>query len=242
MTRPVPVPVAVDEPGLPRPLLQGMPIPYSGDEDQHGIPDSHRLDQCVKNDLCGVCGEKLLKRRYVAIGIKVGDVLDQVGMHERCAKLSLAHCPHMSSGYSHVVWINRDEYKGGKHFLTKRQVESRRLKLASTADAPDLKDAWRPANEDWPSWDDHVQQQASNRIQPVLDAYAKAAGLDPIAADPLKVAASLIADVLAHTELDYSAAGVLTAAVRAYLTPHGEDKQPAKTHVQQILREAAKAA
>lgn len=109
--------------GLPRPLLQGLPAPYSGRDDEHGIPHDGRLDQCVKELLCAVCGEPLEPDvlRYVAAPsewwLLAGDRLllaDQgVQMDERCARLALAHCPSMRAGHTVVVGVRADELREG---------------------------------------------------------------------------------------------------------------------------------
>lgn len=164
--------LAPDQPGPPRPLLDGLPIPFSGHEHNHGVPHQDRLQSCVQLDLCAVCGERLEKRRWVGIGIK-GHVLDSAGMHERCAKISLAHCPHMRLGYSRIIWIEPREYEGNQHKLSERQLNARRLMLASTSETLNLNDPWRPSDEDVPTFEEHHYAQVDERLKPVMAAYAK---------------------------------------------------------------------
>lgn len=133
--------------GLPRPILDGLPAPYSGDNRDHGEPSQTRLEECQLDDLCGVCGEKLDARRYIAVYHEPEFdqierphplwllVADNVAMHERCAKLSLAHCPHMRSGKSWVVWVDDMKIRPitPSPRLTAQQLNERRLMLKSTA-------------------------------------------------------------------------------------------------------------
>ena len=110
--------------GLPRPLLQGLPAPYSGVNSAHGKPDSERLNQCVSEQLCAVCGETLDPGalRYVAtpadwwlLSSRSRPLLADQGaaMDERCARLALAHCPEMRNGHAVVFGVRADELEEG---------------------------------------------------------------------------------------------------------------------------------
>lgn len=146
--------------GLPRPILQGLPAPYSGEDKRHGLPDFDRLRECVVEDVCAVCGELVDDDIFyvAAYAENTALLMDQgVILHERCARLSLAHCPHMRHGFSMVFWVRRSEVRNGPERSyrditpeARADAPNRRLMLKSTAERPELDQPWRPANEDWP--------------------------------------------------------------------------------------------
>lgn len=89
--------------GLPRPLFAGWPVPYNvpmhvlsdGQVPMFRNHDDIRQGEAYEKDLCMVCGESLrqAKRVVVVVDAETGSVVDEVAMHERCARLSLAWCP-----------------------------------------------------------------------------------------------------------------------------------------------------
>lgn len=144
--------------GLPRPILDGLPAPYSGSDTEHGIPDDKRNVECINTDICTVCGDSFDEnddKRYTASHVDKPEILLDFGhiMHEKCAKIALAHCPHMREGFSYVFWVGLDELRrnhvGRTHSITREEILHRRLMLSSTCDSPNLEDAWRPSNEQW---------------------------------------------------------------------------------------------
>lgn len=146
--------------GLPRPMLNGLPAPYSGRDDIHGMPHTKRAQECAAGDVCSVCGEQITdERRYVVThNQSEGELLDSGHqMHERCAKVALAHCPHMRHGFSIVFWAEHAEMQQGPHSrelkvaLGAAEMHARRLMIKSTAHDVDLSQSWRPINELWPA-------------------------------------------------------------------------------------------
>lgn len=144
--------------GLPRPILDGMPAPYSGSDTKHGVPDNKRLVECINKDVCTVCGESFPEdedRRFTAAHVDKPTILLDFGhlMHERCAKIALAHCPHMREGFSYVFWVGVEEINRATsnrtHTVTHEEILERRMMLSSTSENPNLSDAWRPKNENW---------------------------------------------------------------------------------------------
>lgn len=144
--------------GLPRPILQGMPAPYSGSDTEHGMPHVERDQECMDFDICAVCGLEFedVERTYTASFFHADDQLLDRGvlLHERCAKIALAHCPHMRLGFSKVFWTESGEilnnaYGRSLALDAKPLVDERRIMLGSTSAEPNLDQPWRPKNEDW---------------------------------------------------------------------------------------------
>lgn len=122
------------------------------------MPDDERMAECQDQDTCAVCGEQFEDdRRFVAQeaadaakGYKAL-VDDGLVMHERCAKLALAHCPHMKHGYSVVMWLKADEIKheyGVRRIADNAEVDvsERRTMLKSTSAETD-RTGWKPRLE-----------------------------------------------------------------------------------------------
>lgn len=132
-------------PGLPRPMLDKMPVPYSGDEKHHGRPDWERLGKCQRESLCAVCGLALDTTACIALGPE-NDIVDNAAMHEPCAKIALAHCPHMKLGYSAVIRVTLGEVdlsESAPDWLVE-QTASRRVMLSTTSHETDFTNPWRP--------------------------------------------------------------------------------------------------
>lgn len=85
--------------GFPRPLLDGLPLPYSGLIDTHGKADVPRVLKCKDNNLCGVCGLALTEGDewfFDSGSIAVKNLpLDGIYLHNKCAKLTKAVCPFL---------------------------------------------------------------------------------------------------------------------------------------------------
>jgi hypothetical protein len=95
-----------NEPGLPRPIFDNMPVPYTTEVNSGGEPawreaDQNRLAECWTQNLCIVCGLPLADPVSVFCSIKPNRDLGQAGqivdggLHPRCAALTKAHCPHI---------------------------------------------------------------------------------------------------------------------------------------------------
>ncbi len=82
--------------GLPRPLLNGLPLAYTS-QGHHGRVDPSRQFECSSKGLCLVCGEKLAGTAIVIVN-EVGDVFDAGGLHEGCARVTVNLCPAIKSG------------------------------------------------------------------------------------------------------------------------------------------------
>lgn len=99
--------------GLPRPMHDGMPIPYTTDiEWFSGRPrwkqnNAARRLHCVLNRRCGLCGDPLGLEAAV---LGNGDVsrysasVDRVAMHPACLKVTLARCPGLALHLATLRW------------------------------------------------------------------------------------------------------------------------------------------
>ena len=93
--------------GMPRPLAPNKgalrPVPWTN-ADEWGILDQYRAQKCEKGSLCLVCG-KPVDTGFVFTAAKHMPVLtcqddlehavDNGPLHERCAKMTVAHCAHI---------------------------------------------------------------------------------------------------------------------------------------------------
>jgi len=105
--------------GMPRPLapLEGrrLPVPWSQEADTWGSGDDVRIDSATARSLCLLCGRPVTKGVVVVAlwekdGIEAKTfnelpeivyqkdlaefAIDRGPLHERCGKLTVAHCPH----------------------------------------------------------------------------------------------------------------------------------------------------
>jgi hypothetical protein len=97
-----------DRLGLPRPLYDGHPVPYASTEHQ-GEPE-FSLDGVreTRDWQCGLCGLELADPvfYFTSPGTsypevrpeywEIGEIIP-VGLHARCSRLGLAHCPGLSA-------------------------------------------------------------------------------------------------------------------------------------------------
>lgn len=102
--------------------------------------------QCMEFGLCAACGLQVEgKRVWLALYADKTEIVDEMFLHERCAKLSLAHCPHMRNAFSIIIWADRSEIRERRTVdLTSQQIKRRRLKLLSTSETFNFADMWRP--------------------------------------------------------------------------------------------------
>jgi len=90
--------------GLPRPIYNGMPVPWTAPV-RGGVPvlgrfGLRRIAEAELEGLCEVCGLRLTDpvfffRAPVGDGSHIVGDLIPTGLHRRCARLTLAHCPHL---------------------------------------------------------------------------------------------------------------------------------------------------
>lgn len=90
--------------GLPRPIcpVQRKPVPYNVDLYDDGTPhfsctNEHRVQLTEHYHLCQVCGKKLYLNAVFFIDAEIGTIIDRAGLHQRCARLALAHCPFLQN-------------------------------------------------------------------------------------------------------------------------------------------------
>lgn len=95
---------------------RGYPIPYIAQIDKNGKPhftitDEMKRQQVLLDDLCGICGKKLVRFRYLVGGVKSafmdeGAYLDPP-MHMQCAEYALQVCPYIANpSYNKEKLIN----------------------------------------------------------------------------------------------------------------------------------------
>lgn len=87
-------------PGMPRPMFDNKPVPWSSDskspfEPAFEVIDSWRQEQAYKDNLCVLCGEALTDPVYAYVKSD-GTVVDG-GLHQKCAAITHAHCPHIKA-------------------------------------------------------------------------------------------------------------------------------------------------
>lgn len=137
--------------GLPRPIVDGLPVPYSSEAASHANVHSERAMHCVGDRMCGVCGKHVdpaapdERGRYWAVATRdwpttgYDKLLENFVMHRRCVRLTMVHCPRMRmNGHgdgitdgvidNYPVWLRPDEILPGGRLrkpLTERQVRAR---------------------------------------------------------------------------------------------------------------------
>lgn len=93
--------------GLPRPIVNDLPVPYTSAVDKHADVHDDRSDECREGNLCGVCGllvdPTVAAERGYYWGVAVRfptdedyvELVESLVMHRRCLRLTMVHCPHM---------------------------------------------------------------------------------------------------------------------------------------------------
>lgn len=92
------------EPGWPRPVIDGQPIPWAADSDNLAQMDPDRHKQAMDQGLCQVCGGEHTGMDWAYLFVKAdtepvdkGALLvlpiDDAVLHERCFDLTVDSCP-----------------------------------------------------------------------------------------------------------------------------------------------------
>ena len=93
-------------PGMPRPLWDNKPVPWSSekyndrDEPHFEAIDGNRQHRAIVSKLCVLCGMPLDDPAY---GFIQGGHLVDGALHQRCAAMTRAHCPHIRDRYAQGV-------------------------------------------------------------------------------------------------------------------------------------------
>lgn len=109
-------------PGMPRPLEaletgKLAPVPWSQGAGPFGTSDQDRFQMATDHSLCHLCGGYVECGSVIAVAAKakhrrmfrqhdlhdIGLVLDGGPLHERCAKMTMVHCPHLKGNKQYVV-------------------------------------------------------------------------------------------------------------------------------------------
>lgn len=90
--------------GLPRPVcfVRRKPVPWNVELYEDGTPawsstNHHRVKLSECYHLCQVCGKRLYKNAVFIVDADGGQIVDSAGLHRKCARLALAHCPHLQN-------------------------------------------------------------------------------------------------------------------------------------------------
>jgi hypothetical protein len=85
---------------------RGYPIPYIVFRDDDGMPhftinDAHKVDRCKREEICPICGEKLLRGRWFLGGPMsafhpLGAYIDPP-LHHECMRFAVQTCPYLIS-------------------------------------------------------------------------------------------------------------------------------------------------
>ncbi|OXM56428.1 hypothetical protein CFP71_13450 [Amycolatopsis thailandensis] len=104
-----------DQPGrgLPRPVLEGRPVPWLapviGDRVAWTALNDQRVLEAQRSWLCQVCGEPLTNAD-AWVAVSAGDVAAGGAMHRRCLALARKVCPVLSTDLSYVyVQVRRGD-------------------------------------------------------------------------------------------------------------------------------------
>jgi hypothetical protein len=89
------------EAGLPRPRIDGRPVPWITPIGPNGLPEWRKVDPlrvlaCQTDWLCQVCGLELPRRAWVVL--EAGRVvLSDTAVHRACLSMSWRWCPHVAN-------------------------------------------------------------------------------------------------------------------------------------------------
>lgn len=101
--------------GLPRPLFEGQPVPYTASVDVEddlymGFKpnlkhfDDTRMKWCWDAEACLVCGDGFDDEAAAAWDTESGTIVDGGLMHDRCGRIAMAHCPHLKHPHYQLVF------------------------------------------------------------------------------------------------------------------------------------------
>jgi hypothetical protein len=106
-----PISAAVPAAGLPRPRLDGLPLPWitllGPDGPEWKRIASTRVLHCQANWACQVCGQPLRQRAWVML-TSDGTVLSDAALHFECMVLARRWCPHLQDSASGVDAVEVD--------------------------------------------------------------------------------------------------------------------------------------
>ena len=114
---------------------RGLPIPFAQFIGADGVPDfrvldGERVQRCLRNRLCGLCGQQMGKHVFFVGGPLCVDngLFHDPPMHKECAEFALRACAH----------LNRSK---GKYSVAPRPSEPG-LRVVEGAMATDQKAEW----------------------------------------------------------------------------------------------------
>lgn len=94
--------------GWPRPVVNGLPIPWVSPSDKLSTMNSARAAACASGAVCAVCGEGYADDEPAYVLVTATDApadiasvdvqaMDNGILHKRCVQLALAMCPKLKS-------------------------------------------------------------------------------------------------------------------------------------------------
>lgn len=120
-SRSVPAPVLEPVIGLPRPRLDGLPVPWITPLSPTGpiwldIDPALNL-RCQAEWRCQICGDPLPRRAWVILASDRRVVMDSA-MHGTCLAISVRWCPHLHGAEIDAVEVDRSDIYADNQPLT----------------------------------------------------------------------------------------------------------------------------
>jgi hypothetical protein len=92
--------------GWPRPIVDGLPVPWVSPSDDLGSMDGARSAACASGAICAVCGGDYAETEDAYVLVKAADqprnmaavevhAMDNGILHRRCVLLAMARCPEL---------------------------------------------------------------------------------------------------------------------------------------------------
>ena len=102
----------VPERGLPREVADGLPVPFAVRRSDQGDVAWASIDSkltllCTLDQRCHVCGDELADDEAWAFHDFMGRVVDGWVMHQRCARMARAHCPHLRAELGDTLFVHQ---------------------------------------------------------------------------------------------------------------------------------------
>lgn len=99
-------------PGLPRPRMDGRPVPWITQVSAEGVEwkriHSERIWRCQTQWLCQVCGEELPDRAWVVVCD--WEVVSDAAMHLPCQTMAFRFCPFLAADQDVVAMeVSREQ-------------------------------------------------------------------------------------------------------------------------------------